>query len=96
MIPDFRARLSEMVNHEDPLVILSGGIPWDEKRLPVAIFVRQPKPGAVAEVDDLFGTHTQCLRSKVSPAVRKRLPIRLMTSLLYLAYRNNHSDEAVV
>jgi len=59
-------------------------------------FVRQPKPGAVAEVDDLFGTHTQCLRSKVSPAVRKRLPIRLMTSLLYVAYRNNHSDEAVV
>lgn len=98
MTPDFfRARLGEMVNHEDPLVILSRQMPWDEIEAYLSqFFVRQPKPGTVAEVDDLFGTHAQCLGSGVSPAGRKRLPIRLMASLLYLAYRDNHSDEAVV
>ncbi len=79
------------------MVILSREMPWDEIETYLSqFFVRQPKPGPVAEVDDLFGTHTQCLRSEVSPAGRKRLPIRLMASLLYLAYRDNHSDEAVV
>lgn len=30
MTPDFfRARLGEMVNHEDPLVILSRQMPWE-------------------------------------------------------------------
>ena len=98
MTPDFfRARLGEMVNHEDPLVILSRQMPWDEIEAYLSqFFVRQPKPGTMVEVDDLFGPHGQCLGSGVSPAGRKRLPIRLMASLLYLAYRDNHSDEAVL
>jgi IS5 family transposase len=50
----------------------------------------------MVELDDLFGPHGQCLGSGVSLAGRKRLPIRLMASLLYLAYWDNHSDEAVL
>ena len=77
MTPDFfRARLGEMVNHEDPLVILSRQMPWDEIEAYLSqFFVRQPKPGTMVEVDDLFGPHGQCLGGGVSPAGRKRLPI---------------------
>jgi IS5 family transposase len=98
MTPDFfRARLGEMVNPKDPLVVLARQMPWDEIETYLArFFVRQPKPGQVVEVDDLFGTHAECQGGGVSAAGRKRLPIRLMASLLYLAHRDNHSDEAVV
>ena len=57
MTPDFfRARLGEMVNPKDPLVILARQMPWDDIETYLArFFVRQPKPGQVVEVDDLFG-----------------------------------------
>ena len=98
MTPDFfRARLGDMVNHEDPLVILARQMPWDEIETYLSqFFVRQPKAGVVTAVDDLFGTYSQCQGGGVSSSGRKRLPIRLMASLLYLAYRDHHSDEAVV
>jgi IS5 family transposase len=98
MTPDFfRARLGDMVDHKDPLVILSRQMPWGEIETYLSqFFVRQPKAEVIVEVDDLFGTHAQCRGGGVSLAGRKRLPIRLMASLLYLAYRDNHSDEAVV
>jgi hypothetical protein len=48
MTPDFfRARLGEMVNPKDPMVILSRQMPWEEIEAYLSrFFVRTPRPGA--------------------------------------------------
>jgi IS5 family transposase len=98
MTPDFfRARLGEMVNPKNPMVILSRQMPWEDIEVYLAqFFVRTPQPGRVVLIDDWFGTNEQCRGGGVSPAGRKPLPIRLMASLLYLAHHDGHSDEAVL
>ena len=98
MTPDFfRARLGEMVNPKDPMVILSRQIPWEDIEVYLAqFFVRTPQPGRVVMIDDWFGTTEQCRGGGVSPAGRKPLPIWLMASLLFLAHHDGHSDEAVL
>ncbi len=98
MTPDFfRARLGEMVNPKDPMVILSRQMPWEDIEACLSrFFVRSPQPGRVVAIDDLFGTTAVCQGGGLSPAGRKPLPIRLMASLLYLAHHDHHSDEAVL
>ena len=62
MTPDFfRARLGEMVNPKDPMVILSRQMPWEDIEAYLSrFFVRTPEPGRVVVIDDLFGTTAVC------------------------------------
>ena len=90
----FRARIDAMTNLSDPLAVLAKRMPWD--RIEAALlekFEREDRAGQVREGQDLFGA-TQALEGAgVSNAGRPKLPIRLMTSLLYLKHSFNLSDE---
>lgn len=96
--PDFfRARLSEMIDPRHPLAVLATRLPWshlEEKLAP--LFERSARPGERVVVEDLFGIGDQVVSAGTSPAGRRRLPIRLMLSLLYLKHAFDLSDEALV
>ncbi|WP_407066737.1 hypothetical protein [Ferrovum sp.] len=93
----FRMRLESMVRLDHPLVVLGSRIEWDdiEKSLK-HLFQRKPGQVKELELEDLFGSHRLMVTTGVSRAGRKRLPFRLMASLLYLKHAYNESDESLV
>jgi IS5 family transposase len=90
----FRARIDAMINLNDPLAVLATRLPWDQIEAALApIFARQDRAGLTSEDVDLFGPSRAVAGAGHSNAGRPRLPIRLMTSLLYLKHSFNLSDE---
>jgi IS5 family transposase len=93
----FRARLDQMIDLRHPLAVLAGRIPWSQIEAALSpAFERKHCQGQVVEIDDLFGTMEVIAGAGVSAAGRPRLPIRLMSSLLYLKHAFNLSDEELV
>ena len=84
--PDFfRARIDAMINLKDPLAVLASRLPWDQIEAAVAAkFERQERAGQVLEGHDMFGPTLAVAGGGISNAGRPKLPIRLMTSLVYL------------
>jgi IS5 family transposase len=86
-----------MVDANHPLVVLASRLPWDRIETALAPkFARRDRPMQDEQVDDLFGTVQVARGGGVSNAGRPRLPIRLMTSLLYLKHSFDLSDEELV
>src|SRR5574340_1608668 len=72
-------------------------MPWERIEAALApAFARRDRPGKAIPGSDLFGTTLEIAGVGVSAAGRPRLPIRLMTSLVYLKNAFNLSDEEVV
>lgn len=93
----FHARLDQMIDLHHPLVVLANRLPWSQiEAVLVPVFERKNRQGEVMEIDDLFGTTLVIAGGGTSAAGRPRLPIRLMTSLLYLKHAFNLSDEKLV
>src|SRR5450755_3982083 len=92
----FRARIDAMINLNDPLAVLATRLPWEQIEAALApMFARQDRPGQTSVDFDLFGPSVAVAGAGRSNAGRPRLPIRLMTSLLYLKHSFNLSDEEV-
>lgn len=93
----FRARLDQMIDPRHPLAMLATRMPWAQLEAAVApCFARRDRHGRALEGLDLFGPNRQLVGAGISPAGRRRLPVRLMISLLYLKHAFNLSDEALV
>jgi IS5 family transposase len=97
-MPDlFRQPLVEMIDLRHPLAVLASRLPWAQIEASLApSFARRVRDGRVIEQDDLFGPSLQVAGSGVAAAGRPRLPLRLMTSLLYLKHAYKLSDEELV
>lgn len=96
--PDFFVgRLEQMVDPKHPLAVLGSRMPWAalEKSLAPSL-ERAPKPVALDQVHDLFGTHERPRVAGDSAAGRPRVPVRRLLSLLYLKHAFDLSDEALV
>ena len=92
----FRARIDAMINLNDPLAVLATRLPWDQIDAALApMFARRDRQGQTSVDFDLFGPSLAVAGAGRSNAGRPRLPIRLMTSLLYLKHSFNLSDEEV-
>jgi IS5 family transposase len=93
----FRSRLEQMIDLKHPLAVLAGRLPWAQIEAELApFFARRDRQGKAVKEQDLFGTTVEIAGGGVSQAGRPRLPIRLMTSLLYLKHAYDMSDEALV
>jgi transposase, IS5 family len=93
----FRSRLDQMIDLRHPLAVLAGRLPWDQIAAALTpAFSRQPRVGKAVAGDDLFGPTLEIRGTGISAAGRPRLPIRLMTALLYLKHAFNLSDEELV
>ena len=93
----FRARLDQMIDLRHPLAVLANRLPWAQIESALApAFARKNRRGQVVAGSDLFGTSLQIAGIGISTAGRPRLPIRLMTALLYLKHAFNLSDEELV
>jgi IS5 family transposase len=93
----FRARLDSMIDMRHPLAVLATRMPWAEIEAALApAFAHKDRKGNVAEGADLFGPTAELVGAGVSACGRRRLPIRLMVSLLYLKHAFNLSDEELV
>ena len=93
----FRARLDAMIDLKHPLAVLATRLPWAAIEVAVAPkLARQALPAKRLRGKDLLGAYDTEFSGGVSPAGRPRLPIRLMTSLLYLKNSFNLSDEELV
>ena len=93
----FRSRIDAMINLSDPLAVLARRLPWDQIEAALApMFARRDRPGVTSSELDLFGPTLAVAGAGRSNAGRPRLPIRLMTSLLYLKHSFNLSDEELV
>ncbi len=95
--PDFfRSRLDAMLDLRHPLAVLATRMPWQDIETALApVFAAKNRAGQTVEGVDLFGPTCEIAGAGVSPAGRKRLPIRLMVGLLYLKHAYNESDETV-
>ena len=92
----FRSRIDAMINLADPLAVLATRLPWDRIEAALApMFERKDRTGQAKADVDLFGPSQVLVGAGRSNAGRPRLPIRLMTSLLYLKHSFNLSDEEV-
>ena len=90
----FRCRMDAMINLSDPLAVLATRLPWNEIEAALApMFAREDRAGQASDDVDLFGPTLAVAGAGRSNAGRPRLPIRLMTSLLYLKHSFNLSDE---
>ena len=90
----FRCRIDAMINLSDPLAVLATRLPWNEIEAALApMFAREDRAGQASDDVDLFGPTLAVAGAGRSNAGRPRLPIRLMTSLLYLKHSFNLSDE---
>ena len=90
----FRARLDQMIDLRHPLAALAGRMPWGQIEAALApAFARQDRLGKIIAGHDLFGTTLEIAGAGISAAGRRRLPIRLMASLLYLKHAFNLSDD---
>ena len=96
--PDFfRARLDQMIDLRHPLAVLARRMPWSQIETALSpAFVRKNIEGKVIDQDDLFGGTLEIAVGAPSAAGRPRLPIRLMSALLYLKHAFNLSDEELV
>ena len=93
----FRARLDQMIDLRHPLAVLARRMPWSQIETALSpAFVRKNIEGKVIAYDDLFGGTVETADGGASPAGRPRLPIRLMSALLYLKHAFNLSDEELV
>jgi len=93
----FRARLDQMIDLRHPLAVLARRMPWSQIEAALSpAFARKNIEGKVIADDDLFGGTVETADGGASPAGRPRLPIRLMSTLLYLKHAFNLSDEEVV
>ena len=93
----FRARLDQMIDLRHPLAVLANRMPWSQIEAALSpAFARKNLDGKLVEHDDLFGTALEISGGGTSPAGRPRLPIRLMSALLYLKHAFNLSDEELV
>jgi len=93
----FRARLDQMIDLRHPLAVLARRIPWPQIEAALSpAFARKSVEGKVIAYDDLFGGTVETANGGTSPAGRPRLPIRLMSALLYLKHAFNLSDEELV
>ena len=90
----FRCRIDAMINLSDPLAVLATRLPWNEIEAALApMFAHKDRAGQANDDVDLFGPSLAVAGAGRSNAGRPRLPIRLMTSLLYLKHSFNLSDE---
>jgi IS5 family transposase len=96
--PDFfRSRLDQMIDLRHPLAVLATRLPWAAIEAAVAPkLAHQARPGKQVAGVDMAGAFDGEFGGGVSPAGRPRLPVRLMTSLLYLKHSFNLSDEELV
>jgi IS5 family transposase len=93
----FRARLDTMIDMRHPLAVLATRMPWSEIEAALApAFAHKDRKGGIVEGADLFGPTNELVGAGVSARGRRRLPIRLMVSLLYLKHAFNLSDEELV
>lgn len=93
----FRARLDQMIDLRHPLAVLARRMPWSQIETALSpAFARKNIEGKVIADDDLFGGTVETADGGASPAGRPRLPIRLMSALLYLKHAFNLSDEELV
>ena len=93
----FRARLDSMIDMRHALAVLATRMPWTEIEAALApAFAHKDRKGNVVEGADMFGPTSELLGAGVSARGRRRLPIRLMVSLLYLKHAFNLSDEELV
>ena len=93
----FRARLDQMIDLRHPLAVLARRMPWSQIETALSpAFARKNIEGKVIAYDDLFGGTVETADGGASPAGRPRLPIRLMSALLYLKHAFNLSDEELV
>ena len=93
----FRARLDQMIDLRHPLAVLARRMPWSHIETALSpAFARKNVEGKVIADDDLFGGTVETADGGASPAGRPRLPIRLMSALLYLKHAFNLSDEELV
>jgi hypothetical protein len=92
----FRCRIDAMINLNDPLAVLATRLPWNEIEAALApMFAHKDRAGQASDDVDLFGPTLAVAGAGRSNAGRPRLPIRLMSSLLYLKHSFNLSDEEV-
>ena len=92
----FRSRIDSMINLGDPLAVLATRMPWAQIEAALApMFAHTDRAGVARANIDLFGPSLAVAGAGRSNAGRPRLPIRLMTSLLYLKHTFNLSDEEV-
>ena len=85
-----------MINLNDPLAVLATRLPRGQIEAALApMFEHKDRAGQVNSNVDLFGPSLAVAGAGRSNAGRPRLPIRLMTSLLYLKHSFNLSDEEV-
>ena len=93
----FRARLDQMIDLRHPLAVLARRLPWSQIEAALSpAFARRNVEGKVINHDDLFGDTLEIVGGGPSVAGRPRLPIRLMSALLYLKHAFNLSDEELV
>ena len=93
----FRARLDQMIDLRHPLAVLARRLPWSQIDAALSpAFARRNIEGKVINHDDLFGDTFEIVGGGPSVAGRPRLPIRLMSALLYLKHAFNLSDEELV
>ena len=93
----FRARLDQMIDLRHPFAVLARRMPWSHIETALSpAFARKNVEGKVIADDDLFGGTVETADGGASPAGRPRLPIRLMSALLYLKHAFNLSDEELV
>jgi IS5 family transposase len=93
----FRARLDTMIDLKHSLAVLSTRQPWAAIEAVVAPKLGHPTlPAKRLRGEDLLGAYDVEFGGGVNPAGRPRLPIRLMTTLLYLKNSFNLSDEELV
>ena len=93
----FRQPLAEMIDLGHPLAVLASRLPWTQIEAVLApCFARQAREGRTIAQDDLFGPSQQVVGAGIAAAGRRRLPIRLMASLLYLKHAFKLSDEELV
>ena len=93
----FRQPLAEMIDPRHPLAVLAARLPWAQIESALAPhFARQVREGRAVAQDGLFGPSVQLAGAGVAAAGRRRLPTRLMASLLYLKHAYKLSDEELV
>jgi transposase, IS5 family len=93
----FRSRLEAMIDPRHPLAVLATRMPWAEIEAALApVFQHKDRSGKLQEGADMFGPTAELVGAGVSARGRRRLPIRLMVSLLYLKHAFNLSDEELV
>ena len=92
-----RARLDSMIDLRHPLVVLGTKLPWEAIEAALAPkFAHADRSPKSQTVIDLLGMELVEFQDGISRAGRPRLPIRLMTGLLYLKNSFNLSDEELV